>query len=141
MGSNVFSAINRCTAAGYSEENIVVDVISTASDSLVSWNETTGNNVHGIKSRAAEIQHFTSAMADILDACRAYPTLGWRYYVQAPADLPGSSASFDTKSLTAMVAVGLSSAANATISGHCAQAETYRTSNIVKNARQAKVLI
>jgi len=141
MGSNVFSAINRCVSAGYGEENIVVDVISTASDSLASWNETTGNNVHGIKTRANEIQRFTSAMADILDACRAYPTLGWRYYVQAPADLPGSSASFDTKALTAMVAVGLTSAANATISGHCAQAETYRTSNVVKNARRSKVLI
>jgi len=141
MGSNVFSAINRCLAAGYTEENIVMDVVTTASNRLVAWDEKTNNNVQGIKTRASDIQQFTSAMADILDACRAYPTLGWRYFVQAPTDLPGSSASFDTKDLTAMVNVGLQSAANATISGHCAQAETYRSSNVVKNARRSSVLI
>jgi len=141
MGSNVFSAINRCRSAGYAEENIVMDVISTSSSRLASWDESTNNNVKGINARASGIQQFTSAMADILDACRAYPTLGWRYFVQAPTDLPGSSASFDTVALTAMVKVGVASAANATISGHCAQAETYRSSNVVKNARQSKVLI
>jgi predicted acylesterase/phospholipase RssA len=141
MGSNVFSAINRCIAAGYSEENIVMDVVTTASNRLATWDESTNNNAQGIKNRASGIQQFTSAMADILDACYAYPTLGWRYYVQAPEDLPGSSASFNTKALTAMVNVGLQSAANATISGHCAQADTYRSSNVVKNARRSKALI
>ena len=32
MGSNVFSAINRCRSAGYAEENIVMDVVTTASN-------------------------------------------------------------------------------------------------------------
>ena len=50
MGSNVSSAINRCRSAGYAEENIVVDVISTSSSRLASWDESTGQCCNGISS-------------------------------------------------------------------------------------------
>merc|ERR1712093_638261 len=94
------------------------------------------NHPADIKSRTQEIQSFHQTMADIFDACRAYPDVNWRYYVQAPTDLPGSSASFNKVALTAMTQVGLADAANATAGLHCSQAEQFRKSKIVQESRK-----
>lgn len=139
LGANVFSAVNRCKALGFAEKDIVLDLITCNSDRLSVWNATEHNHAAQIKARATTVQSFAMGMADIFDACRAYPNLGWRYYVQAPKDLPGNAASFDTKSMTAMVQVGLADGANASAGIHCSQAELFRKSNIIKEMRKKAV--
>merc|ERR1712228_943265 len=139
MGTNVYSAVNRCKAAGYAESDIVIDTITCNSARLSTWNETLHNHAGDIKARAAEIQTFALAMADIFDACRAYPEVNWRYYVQAPTDLPGTAASFNAESMEAMLNVGLADAKNASVGIHCSQAEQFRKSRIVKDILQPQV--
>lgn len=141
MGTNIYSAVNRCKAAGYAESDIVMDTITCNSARLSTWNETLHNHAGEIKARAAEIQSFALGMADIFDACRAYPEVNWRYYVQAPTDLPGSAASFDEASMNAMLAIGLRDAANASVDIHCSQAEHFRKSRIVKDLLQPQEAI
>lgn len=141
MGTNIYSAVNRCKAAGYAENDIVIDTITCNSARLSTWNETLHNHAGEIKARAAEIQSFALGMADIFDACRAYPEVNWRYYVQAPTDLPGSAASFDEASMNAMLAIGLRDAANASVDIHCSQAEHFRKSRIVKDLLQPQEVI
>lgn len=141
MGINVFSAVQRCQAAGYADDDIVIDVITANSDRLPVWDEATQNHATEIKARAVAVQAFSMEMADILDACRAYPEVNWRYFVQAPSDLPGSAASFNTEALTAMTQFGLSSAANASVGIHCAHAENYRHSKIIEDLRRKTILI
>jgi len=139
MGINVFSAINRCMAAGYAESDIVLDVVTANSKRLTNWDAANHTTVGDIQARAQEIQSFTTAMSDILDACRAHPSVDWRYFVQAPTDLPGGATSFNTKALSAMTEIGLSDGANAPIGSQCASAETYRNSRIVEDMRKKAV--
>lgn len=136
MGANVFSGINRCLAAGYQESDIVLDLVTCNSDRLPSWNETMDNHALQVQSRAKSIRSFSMEMADIFDACRAYPKVNWRYYVQAPLDLPGTAASFNATILSEMMQVGLSDAKEAQAGVHCQQAEVYRKSNIVRTLRR-----
>merc|ERR1711862_3760 len=103
---------------------------------LSTWNETLSLHAADIKARAADIQKFAMGMADIFDACRAYPEVNWRYYVQAPTDLPGNAAAFDEVSMKAMLATGLQDAANASVGIHFSQAEQLRKSRIVKDLLQ-----
>jgi len=139
MGSNVFSGIRRCKAAGYVETDIVVDVVTCASNRLSSWNGTLQNHAADIKQRADDIQKFSMSMADIFDACRAFPDVDWRYYVQAPSDLPGGAIAFDTKDMTEMTQIGLTDGAAAQRGQHCAQAEAFRKSEIVRESRQVVI--
>merc|ERR1712167_355685 len=103
------------------ESDIVLDLVTCNSDRLPSWNKTLNNHALEIQSRAKSIGAFSVEMADIFDACRAYPDVNWRFYVQAPTDLPGTAASFDKSAMEAMVSVGLQDAANASVGIHCSQ--------------------
>merc|ERR1712000_784886 len=107
MGTDVFSAIHRCKAWGYAESDVVIDTVTCNAARLASWNETLNNHAADIKARADAIQSFSMTMADIFDACRAYPDVEWRYFVQAPTELPGNAASFNATQMQAMTQVGL----------------------------------
>lgn len=131
MGTNIFSAVNRCKSAGYREEDIVMDVVTTSSESLASWNETANDKTEELRMRGDEIKQFNQAMADIFDACQAYPGLNWRYYVHAPADLPGNSADFNGTVMKEMLQVGLKDAAAAVPGIHCQVAEAHRHSHTI----------
>jgi len=86
--------------------------------------------------RDEEITEFNNVMADIFDACLAYPNVHWRYYVQAPVDLPGSAASFNFTEMSEMLQVGLKDAAAAEIGTHCKIAEAHRHSNTIPKVGQ-----
>jgi len=134
MGIDVFSGINRCQAAGYASEDIVVDIITTASNRLKPWDPSTNNKAAEVEARASEVGTFSATMADIFDACRAYPEVEWRYFAQAPTDLPGSQASFDVDTMSKMMAAGEAQAPNLTRGVHCSEAEKYRKSNVMRPA-------
>jgi len=137
MGINVFDAVSRCKASGYAEKDIVLDIVTCNNARLTNWNET-NQDASEIKARAEAIQSYSMTMSDIFDACRAYPEVEWRYFVQAPPHLPGSSAVFKKSDMTAMTQIGLIDGANASIGIHCAQAEQFRHSKIVKDLRRKK---
>lgn len=141
MGVDIFTGINRCKAAGYAERNIVVDTVTTDKSRLSSWDPTTQDVAAQVKSRAAAISSFTSTMADILDACQAFPEVDWRYFVQAPEDLPGNQASFDEPTMQLMLQAGLNQTATATTGTQCALAQKYRKSNVLKGMRAQHIIV
>jgi predicted acylesterase/phospholipase RssA len=130
MGTNVFSAITRCLEAGYVESDVVVDVVTTDTDVLKSWSANEDNVAPQLQTRGTTVQNFNRAMADIDDACNAFPSVSWRYYVQA-GDLPSNGANFNATQMQEMVQIGLKAAAAAEVGTHCAVAEANRPSNIV----------
>merc|ERR1712151_668842 len=141
MGVDIFTGINRCKAAGYVEKNIVVDTVTTDKSRLSPWNPVTEDVAAEVKARAGAISSFTSTMADILDACQAFPEVEWRYFVQAPVDLPGSQASFDEPTMQLMLQAGLNQTATAVTGTQCDLAQKYRKSNIIKSTRARIVTV
>jgi len=141
MGVDIFSGINRCKAAGYAERNIVVDTITTAKSRLSPWDPATQDVAAEVKARAGAISSFTSTMADILDACQAFPEVDWRYFVQAPDDLPGSQASFDEPTMQLMLQAGLNQTATVSTGTQCALAQKYRKSNILRGTSSWSITV
>jgi len=136
MGSNIFSAINRCKQSGYAEKDVVLDLVTCSSTTLAPFNATAENQADQILSRSNDIAAFSKTMADIFDACKAYPSVNWRYYVPAPANLNGSAMTFDIGHLEAMLQTGIEVGGNVSITGtQCAEAEKHRKSNVVPHVR------
>merc|ERR1711934_595453 len=141
MGVDIFSGINRYKAAGYIERDIVVDTVTTDKSRLSPWDPATQDVAAEVKARAGAISSFTSTMADILDACQAFPEVEWRYFVQAPLDLPGSQASFDQPTMQLMLQAGLNQTATALTGTQCALAQKYRKSKVIKATRVQLVAV
>jgi predicted acylesterase/phospholipase RssA len=130
MGTNVFSAVTRCLEAGYAEGDVVVDVITTNTDVLQGWSANEDNVAPQLQARGDTVQSFNREMADINDACNAYPGVSWRFYVQA-GDLPSNGANFNATQMQEMVEIGMQAAEAAEVGVHCAVAEANRPSKIV----------
>merc|ERR1711953_503375 len=113
--------------------------ITTDKSRLSPWDPDTQDVAAGVKARAGAISSFTSTMADILDACQAFPEVQWRYFVQAPENLPGSQASFDEPTMQLMLQAGLNQTSTAVTGTQCALAQKYRKSNILKTARMQPI--
>lgn len=136
MGSNIFSAVNRCKQSGYAESDIVLDLVTCNSNILAPFNATANNKAAQILARSDDITSFSKAMADIFDACDAYPLVNWRYYVPAPANLNGSSMTFDKDHLEAMAQQGIEVASKLNATGtQCVEAEKQRKSKLVPQVR------
>lgn len=86
---DIFSAINKCLDYGYSENNIVVDVIFTSSANL---KEVDAEDYRSIAMlfRYLEISSFYSSMDGLLRAKFSYPKANFRYAVSPSKTLPSS---------------------------------------------------
>merc|ERR1712048_89961 len=112
---------------------IVVDVVSCSSETLKVWDETADDKTVEIKARADNVHQFELQMADLFDACQAYPAVNWRYYVAA-GTLPSNGLTFNATQMEEMAQIGQQNAATATAGQMCAIAEAHRHSKTVPQA-------
>lgn len=127
LGTDVFSAVTRCKDAGYAEQDIVVDVVTADGVALKSWDASADNTTVQLGLRGTSVGNYNSQMSDIRDACRAYPAVNWRYYVEA-TDLPSNGGDFNRTDMEKMVTAGQQAAASAQVGIHCDYVEGKRRS-------------
>lgn len=127
LGTDVFSAVTRCKDAGYAEKDIVVDVVTADGVALKSWDDSSDNKTVDVGLRGASLANYNTQMKDIRDACRAYPDVNWRYYVEATT-LPSNGGDFNRTMMEQMVTIGQQDAASAQIGIHCNYVESKRRS-------------
>jgi len=129
MGVDIFSAVDRCRQLVESDSDIVVDIVTCDSQMLKQWDQSDDKTVP-LLLRGLTEQNYNKQMADILDACQAYPEVNWRYYIEPPASgLPSNGINFDKTQMLQMVAIGKAQAANATIGAACSRADARRNSH------------
>ena len=95
---DIFSGVNRCKDKGFSNEDIVVDVVMTSSANLKEVNAENYKSVQMLF-RYLEISSFYNSMDGILRAKFAYQGVDFRYAIAPTAAIPSS--------LTPMVSSGL----------------------------------
>lgn len=86
---DIFTAINKCLDKGFTEENVVVDVVLTSSANL---KEVDAEDYHslGMLFRYLEISSFYSSMDGVLRAKFSYPNVNFRYAISPTKTLPSS---------------------------------------------------
>jgi len=108
------AAINTCSSLGYSEDNIVVDVLMTTNKVLVFEDTSDFNSVHMLY-RYLQIARYYGTLDGIKRAQFAYPGVDFRYVV-APADkLPHyrEPLKMDPTDMESMFEMGITDAKNA----------------------------
>lgn len=86
---DIFTAINKCLDKGYSEDNIVVDVVFTSSANLKEVDAKDYRSI-GMLFRYLEISSFYSSMDGLLRAKFSYPKVNFRYAISPSKTLPSS---------------------------------------------------
>jgi predicted acylesterase/phospholipase RssA len=124
LGVDVFSAINRCREVVENDEDIVVDIITIfAKKELNSFNPDKDNHILPIAMRSYEIVEYEKKAKKILDACRSFPNVNWRYLVEPEAPLPSNGLNFDQDTMQEMVKMGIADAQKAQIGDACKRAQ------------------
>mmetsp|Transcript_13297 Transcript_13297/g.32135 ORF Transcript_13297/g.32135 Transcript_13297/m.32135 type:complete len:331 (+) Transcript_13297:67-1059(+) len=130
LGVDIFAAVTRCQAAGAALDEITLDVISAGSEaSLKAWAPNDDDVSFELLVRGLDMQRYNQQMSDLYDACKAYPTINWRYYVEPMVSLPSNGISFNKTEMLEMVQIGLTEAAAAEINTACGAAEAHRHSH------------
>lgn len=86
---DIFSAINRCTAKGFKNEDIVVDVVMTSSANLKEVQAEDYKSI-GMLFRYLEISSFYNSMDGLLRAKFAYEGVNFRYVISPTKSIPSS---------------------------------------------------
>lgn len=86
---DVYTGINKCIEKGYSEANIVVDVVFTSSANLKEVDAHDYKSI-GMLFRYLEISSFYSSMDGLLRAKFSYPHAQFRYAISPTKSLPSS---------------------------------------------------
>ena len=86
---DIFSAINRCTAKGFKNEDIIVDVIMTSSANLKDVQAEDYKSIQMLF-RYLEISSFYNAMDGLLRAQFAYEGVNFRCIVTPSGSVPSS---------------------------------------------------
>lgn len=86
---DIFSAVNRCTDLGFSNENIIVDVIMTSAANLKQVEAEDYKSI-GMLFRYLEISSFYNSMDGLLRAKFAYEGVNFRYAVMPTGNIPSS---------------------------------------------------
>lgn len=77
---NVASAVNKCKAKGFSEEQIIVDVALCTTIDLPQY-DATGKHTYANWQRGRQIRNYYSGR-DAMQTFRAsYPNVQWRYLI------------------------------------------------------------
>lgn len=141
LGVNVFSAVTRCREQVESDEDIIVDIVTCDTDKLTSFNAQQDDLSLPLFMRGKKVKAFEQQMADVFDACHAYPKVNWRYFIQPQVALPSNGIQFNTTAMLEMVQIGKSEAAAAQEGIGCATAEAHRHSNVIKKSSSGTVFI
>ena len=86
---DIFSAVNRCKEKGFTNADIVVDVIMTSSANLKEVNASDYKSIQMLF-RYLEISSFYNSMDGLLRAKFAYEGVTWRYAISPTASIPSS---------------------------------------------------
>ena len=86
---DIFSAVNRCTDLGFSNEDIIVDVIMTSSANLKDVEAEDYKSI-GMLFRYLEISSFYNSMDGLLRAKFAYDNVTFRYVISPSGSIPSS---------------------------------------------------
>jgi len=86
---DIFSAINRCKESGFSDQDIIVDVIMTSSANLKDVQNKNEKSVD-LLFRYFEISSYYNAMDGLLRARFAYPNVTFRYVISPTRSIPTS---------------------------------------------------
>ena len=86
---DIFSAINKCSAKGFANEDIIVDVVLTSAANL---KNVTADNFKSINMlfRYLEISSFYNSMDGLLRAKFAYDGVNFRYVIAPSGNIPSS---------------------------------------------------
>lgn len=141
LGVNVFSAVNRCREQVDADEDIIVDVITCDTDKLTSFNAQVDDLSLPLLMRGQKVKAFQQQMADIFDACKAYPKVNWRFFAQPQVKLPSNGIEFNTTAMLEMVKIGNAEAAKVPEGQGCAIAEAHRHSNMIQRDSASTVLV
>jgi len=129
LGADVFTAVARCRQMVKSDEDIVLDVVTCDSRNLKQWDVRADDKTLPLWIRGMEEQRYNKQMADILDACLAYPNINFRYYVEPPpSELPSNGFNFNKTQMLEMVEIGRRQAASVVPGGACIVAQQHRAS-------------
>ena len=86
---DIFSAINRCVEKGFSQDNIIVDVILTSAANLKEVEAANYKSVNMLF-RYFEVSSFYNAMDGLLRAKFAYNGVHFRYVIAPSGDIPSA---------------------------------------------------
>jgi hypothetical protein len=86
---DIFSAINKCIDQGFSEQDIIVDVILTSAANL---KQVTADDYKSVQMlfRYLEISSFYNSMDGLLRAKFAYQNVNFRYVIAPSGNIPSS---------------------------------------------------
>merc|ERR1711918_133104 len=103
------------------DEDIVLDIITIfAKKELSSFNPEKDNHILPIAMRSYDIVEYEKKAKKILDACRSFPNVNWRYLVEPKSPLPSNGLQFDKDTMLQMVQMGYDDAQNAEVGKACA---------------------
>lgn len=110
---DISSGINKCLDMGYSDENIIADVILLNSKVLPEQ-EPSGVHPLGVLTRVFEIFGYDNAMRDIEYALIAFPKVNFRYVVSPTKKLPSGSIplTFSPDDIEKMIGYGIEDGKN-----------------------------
>ena len=108
---DIFSAINRCTAQGFANSDIVVDVVMTSSANLKQVQAEDYKSI-GMLFRYLEISSFYNSMDGLLRAKFAYQGVNFRYVITPSGSIPSSMhpLNLNEKQVNAIFAMGVKDA-------------------------------
>lgn len=86
---DIFSAINRCSAKGFANTDVVVDVVLTSSANLKQVEAEDYKSI-GMLFRYLEISSFYNSMDGLLRAQFAYKGVNFRYVISPSGSIPSS---------------------------------------------------
>jgi predicted patatin/cPLA2 family phospholipase len=118
IGVDIPSGINKCLDDGFSEKDIIVDVILCNSKQLPRI-DTQNYHTLDVLIRYLEINCYDSSMRAIDETRGFFPNVNYRYIVGPSKSLPSGSVplTFSPKEIDEMIQIGLNDALNAVDKG------------------------
>jgi hypothetical protein len=91
---DIFSAVEKCLAAGFAEEDIIIDAVM-ASDRTIKLEPGSNWKTYDVYWRIHQIRGYDEYMYLIYQAMQAYPNVHYRYIVKPTMKMPGSTIPLD----------------------------------------------
>lgn len=119
-GVDIDAAIARCREVVDRDEDIVVDVITImAQKELDTFDQEKDNHMIPIVMRAWNVVQVEKNQRKRTQACKAYPNVNWRYYIEPKEKLPSNGLQFDKDAMLKMVQIGHADAMSAAAGQAC----------------------
>jgi hypothetical protein len=108
---DIYSAVEKCLAAGAAEEDITIDAIMCHDRSIENKPGTDWKS-YGVFWRQQQIQKYDKDMRYIYSAMQDYPNVNFRYLIKPTKKMPGGKIplDFDHPAVTVVLSDGYSDA-------------------------------